>query len=110
MITYDEQKEAGNNTYHNGVYDIGEYCHEQSFLWGFEEGFDFCFHHQWVKCSERHPKKDGQYLVRNENCPCSDSVAVVNWDGKNRQWYTPVGSTRIVHDEMTHWTDVPPFK
>lgn len=32
-----EQSEKINNT----DYNKGEYCHEQSFKWGFQEGFDF---------------------------------------------------------------------
>lgn len=26
---------------YNKDYSTGEYCHEQSFKWGFQEGFDF---------------------------------------------------------------------
>ena len=26
---------------YNEEYSTGEYCHEQSFKWGFQEGFDF---------------------------------------------------------------------
>ena len=32
---------AADETYHNGIYDTGEYCHEQSFKWGFQEGVDW---------------------------------------------------------------------
>lgn len=110
MLTYDEQITAADNTYHNGNYDTGEYCHEQSFLWGFQEGFDYCFENQWILCSQRMPEKDGQYLVRNVNCSNPDSVAILNWDNKDKVWFTRVGRENLYHHGMTHWADVPPFE
>lgn len=38
---YIKMKETSVEIYHNKGYDKEEYCHEQSFLWGFEEGVDF---------------------------------------------------------------------
>lgn len=35
-IMYNESERV-----YNKDYSTGEYCHEQSFKWGFQEGFDF---------------------------------------------------------------------
>ena len=40
MITAEQMHEACNKEW-NENYSHGEYCHEQSFRWGFQEGVEF---------------------------------------------------------------------
>lgn len=39
-MTYEEAMQLAEETFAEQGYNTGEYCHKQSFLWGFQEAYD----------------------------------------------------------------------
>ena len=64
--TYEQSKQAAEDCYYSKGYNTedGGRCNEQSFLWGFEEGVDWCEQQKEQKLAEKHT----EYPLTPDEC------------------------------------------
>jgi hypothetical protein len=85
-------------------YSTGEYCHEQSFKWGFQEGCELAEKDLgWISVKDRLPEKDGWYFTCVEMSGVPQCVGLSHFETYSGQWDDDDDSIELVD----YWMPIP---